>query len=285
MNILFKIYNRLAIGFRFYIRVFKLRKNLFAIDKKSPFSGTLSAKGFASFKVSKGSVNKLTNLYNMNKKNLDKKYKIFLEKKHYIAIYEIFALADKEVREYLGKKAFLDGINWMTSSKLKTHETLKKSNSINWHTDNVGARIKMFVCIKGDGSQPTLVVPNLERIPSKISWLKSILMESFRWFGIENKVELSRAKELKHFKGCVNIFDTQLLHRGSYEKAKEERILLSLEFSVPEKHSISRGPIGTKYGYNAFKFDQELIKIKTFQNLLDPERLDKKNNLVFYNEK
>lgn len=285
MNIFLKIYKRLIIGIKFYIRVFKLRKNLYEIDRKSPFSGALSAKGYACFNISRKSVKLLSNLYDISKNHENEKYRISIEKKHYTAFNEIFKLAEKEVREYLGNKVFLDGINWMVSSKFKSHEKLRKSNSINWHTDNVGARIKMFICIKGDGSQPTLILPNSDRIPTTISWLKSILIESFRWFGIENKVKLIGTKKLIHVEGSVNLLDTQLLHRGSYENARKERILLSLEFSIPEKHAISRGPIGTKYGYNSFKFDKELININSLKNLLDPERVYKKDKFVFYNEK
>ena len=77
------------------------------------------------------------------------------------------------------------------------------------------------------------------------------------------------------------MFDTQLLHRGSYDTANDSRVILHMEFSVPGKHSISRGPIGTKE-FNAFSFAQELYKIKSFKMILDRNRLKFKNNNYFY---
>ena len=81
------------------------------------------------------------------------------------------------------------------------------------------------------------------------------------------------------------MFDTQLLHRGSYESANEERIIFLLEFSVPEKHIISRGSIGTQNGHNSFAFDKILRKEQDFFNLLDKRRLINKDSFLYMNNK
>ena len=110
-----KILNRIKIGFRFYIRAFKLRKGLTKIDKKSPFKGMLSEFGYHQFSISIRTLNVLKKLYH-------KKNNTHLSKDEEIAVKEIFAYAKREVRNYLGKHAFLDGVNWMITKKNKTHK-------------------------------------------------------------------------------------------------------------------------------------------------------------------
>ena len=41
---------------------------------------------------------------------------------------------------------------------LKKQEDIYDNVSVNWHTDNVGARLKVFVCFEGDGTKPTLFI-------------------------------------------------------------------------------------------------------------------------------
>ena len=269
-----KIYDRINIGINFYLRSYLLRKNLLPIDKKSPFKGKLSHLGYDQFEISKKSLQILKSLYKRNGELL-----LTLNERY--AIKEVFLYANKEVREYLGKSAYLDGIKWLITSKNKTHNTKKRSDSISWHTDNVGARLKLFLCIKGDGSQPTMVIPDTNRTTKITRWLFNIFMESFRWWGFLNTKFLSKSIAIKHKTGSAFMFDTQLLHRGSYEFAEGERVILLLEFSVPEKHHISRGPIGTKKGHNTFKFEKKLLHETYFRNLLDVNRI-KKSNICSY---
>jgi len=47
------------------------------------------------------------------------------------------------------------------SNKLKSND-----KTDNWHTDSVGCRVKCFICIIGDGTVPTLILPSKKRIPS-----------------------------------------------------------------------------------------------------------------------
>lgn len=273
-----KILRRIKAGVLFYFRALRLRKNLLPIDKKSPFKGKLSKYGFHQFKVSNKTVNTLLRTFKQ-------KGEIFLGNKEKYAVREIFFYANKEVKKYLGKNACLDGINWMVTKKNKTHSKMKVANSINWHTDNVGARLKLFICLKGDKTQPTLIIPDENRIPSTKKWLYCILNESFRWWGLRNTGKLYNTIRCDHKRGSALMFDTQLLHRGSYESAKEERIIFLLEFSVPEKHIISRGPIGTQNGHNSFAFDKVLRKEKDFFSMLDNRRIVNKGNFLYMNNK
>ena len=89
---------------------------------------------------------------------------VFLPSDVKVSLEEIFDAITAEVRAYLGTNAYLDGINWMISSPKY------QSISGNWHTDNVGSRIKIFACVSGDVSQTNLLIPSRERIPSFSSW-------------------------------------------------------------------------------------------------------------------
>ena len=62
-------------------------------------------------------------------------------------IEEIFQKIHDPVFDYLGENCYLDGIYFSIINK----EELAKSISGNWHTDNVGARLKVFICFEGDG--------------------------------------------------------------------------------------------------------------------------------------
>lgn len=269
-----KIYIRAKIGINFYLRAFFLRKSLIPIDKKSPFKGKLSKFGYDQFKLSNKSILQLENLYK-------KKGEIFLSLNESDAIREIFLYARKEVKKYLGKYAYLDGIKWLETSKNKTHNEKKRSDSISWHTDNVGSRLKLFLCIKGDGSQPTIVIPDINRITKIWRWIFNTFMESIRWWGLLNTMRIKKSVVMRHKKSSCFMFDTQLLHRGAYENSRMERIILMLEFSVPEKHKVSRGPIGTRKGHNTFKFDKQLLKNPCFKEMLDTNRIKKEAKLHY----
>ena len=101
---------------------------------------------------------------------------------------------------------------------------------------------------------------------------------------MRNKININNTIELKHYTGTANIFDTKLLHRGKYEKSKVKRVTLTLEFSNSKKHIISRGPLGTKEGFNSFIFDERLLKIRSFKSILDLNRMQKKGTVFLYSK-
>tara|TARA_Y100001936_G_scaffold200659_1_gene202579 strand:- start:10112 stop:10966 length:855 start_codon:yes stop_codon:yes gene_type:complete len=274
-----KIISKIYSLFIFLYKVTKLRIKLVPIDRKLPFKGKIASNGYSQFHISESTIKSLRIL---KKNKLDKSNRIFLSINEKDALNEIFTLVTPEIRNYLGKESFLDGINWMETDAIKSHSKLKQSNSISWHTDNVGSRLKLFLCIKGDGTQPTLILPDKNRVPNFTRWLFITFMESFRRLGIRNKINITNSIEIKHYTGTANIFDTQLLHRGKYEKSLVKRIILCLEFSNPNKHTISRGAIGTKANFNSFALDENLLKIKSFRTILDPDRIHQGSESLLY---
>lgn len=264
-------------GTLFIIRVFKLRKITIKYDKFLPFNGKVSKLGYCKYEISKKAFEILQKFYKKHRYSLDKeKYgRVFLSKKEIIPIKEIFKTITPDIIAYLGEEVRLDGMNWMISKKNYS------SLSDNWHTDNVGNRLKVFVCVVGDGSQPTVIIPSQNRIPNLFLWLRSCLIESLRWFGIKNARKFNNEIRLNHKSKSIFIFDTQLLHRGYYKNAKDIRVIFHLEFSVPDKHFYTRGPIGTK-DFNSFYFDQAIYNINVFRKILDKNRIFKIGKKYLY---
>lgn len=254
-------------GFKFLKRAIYLRLKLTQIDKKSPFKGKLAANGVASFTISSPSIEALCVLKDQNSVDESEPYgNVSIPSDKSPLIKEIFDVISEEVRLYLGPDAYLDGINWMNVSPKS------KSISENWHTDNVGNRLKLFICVNGDGSLPTHVIPSEHRIPSRSEWFAHTIRELIRWVGYENSSKDIKEITLKHRKGTMFMFDTQLFHRGGYSNGSAQRTIFHMEFSNPEKHKVSRGPIGSKT-FNSFDFDSQLLDISSFRSLLDPNRL------------
>jgi len=59
-----------------------------------------------------------------------------------------------------------------------------------------------------------------------------------------------------------------------------KRVIFHLEFSNRRKHKLITCPIGT-FDYNSFCFDKGLSKVKSFENLLDKDRIVKISKEVF----
>lgn len=253
---------------RNFLTELKIRNEIFKIDSKEPFNGPLKENGIAITYISMEAINGLLQKY----KKFNKK--IHLSKEDIPIIKEIFFKIGPLLKEYFGDKVFLDGMCWKQniSNKFKSHD-----KTDNWHTDSVGCRVKCFICIIGDGTVPTLILPSKKRIPNFFYWLKGCILGSIRFQGIKNQKLISTlAYEIKHKKGSVALFDTQLIHRGGYKKNSNERTSLVLEFSNPTKHDIINRffpAIGTFDNYNSFTFDKELIEVEIFSQFLDPSRL------------
>lgn len=111
-------------------------------------------------------------------------------------------------------------------------------------------------------------------------------MGSIRFQGIQNQMLISTLPyEIKHKKGSIALFDTQLIHRGGYKKNSNERTTLVLEFSNPTKHDIINRfypAIGTYDNYNSFTFDKDLTELEIFNQFLDPSRLKRDQSYSKY---
>lgn len=264
--------NSLLRPVRYIVKSIKNRIVLTNIDKQSPFQGLLKDKGFYVSRISSKSLKTLKDWYKKSSINPNGKHDIStkefqtLNHDHYSFVKETFEILNPIVKNYLGKDAYLDGFNW--------YVTYKKVNSIsnNWHVDNVGNRLKCFICVEGDGSQPTVIIPSKHRIQSFLSWIRIMYIESFRWAGFTKIDELKNQIKLAHEDGTISVFDTALLHRGKYEDGNTDRVVLILEFSKPQKHHLANGPIGTK-DYNSFIFENEIMNIPQFEELIDKNRL------------
>lgn len=124
--------------------------------------------------------------------------------------------------DYLGENVRVDDIY-----HFEFHPSKAKKESISggWHDDNCGHRLKMFICLKGDGRTPTMIAPNSHK-----SQYKFRLAEFFRFMGDADISPKDGEVALKYFSGDVAIFDTNALHRGYYEENCGERHIILVEF-------------------------------------------------------
>ena len=221
---------------------------------------------------------KIDSIYQKYKKNNYLK----IEPEDFDIFVKILEITNKSIKNYLGGDVKLDGINFLIRSK-KNNGT-EEAFSGYWHTDNVGARLKVFVCFNGDGSQPTLIIPPKRILPGIVYILFVYFVEVMRWLNIKNTFNLFNQVKLAHREGSVIALDTQILHRGGWEKSNKERRLLLLEFSNPKKHVLMKGllsgPIGTKE-YNSFDFHPDFLKAKNISSFIDKKRLKLKENNFF----
>ena len=217
--------------------------------------------------------------------NANKSQRIKINKSNIESFNEVFSSIERPIIDYLGPKVKLDGISYLICKK-NSRSNLEDIISTNWHTDNVGARLKVFVCFEGDGTKPTLLIkPNTIK-KSIIYQIKIFILEVIRWFGIENNKTLNSEIELKHKEGSLIILDTQFLHRGDRKISTSQRSLLVFEFSNPDKHKffergISKGPIGTDE-HNQFYFSEEVAEFKNIYKFLDKKRITKFRNIYKY---
>lgn len=126
------------------------------------------------------------------------------------------------IREYLGDHARLDDLVlfWFDPSRTRAFNI-----SGSWHDDNVGHRLKTYICLQGDGSTPTVVLPDSHRRPYAVR-----LAEIGRAMGREDHAPKDGEERLAYRTGDVAIFDTHCLHRGLYEEPAGERVVLVAEF-------------------------------------------------------
>ena len=262
---------------RFFCLFYIIRK----FDNQSKHQGVIGDNhGFAEFTLSSESISIIKKLYNKQK---DKNENIIVDEDSVKAFKEIFKKIERPILEYIGKDVRLDGINFMIRSKKDINN--KKGFSANWHTDNVGCRLKVFICFQGDGTQPTLIIQPRKIVPSIKYIIYGYMLELLRWLNFSNKFHIQNQIRLNHKQGSIIILDTQLLHRGCWEQSNSERHLMVLEFSNFKKLNLMKGilegPIGTKY-YNSFSFHESFLKAKNISNFIDMNRVRRKSNYLNY---
>lgn len=168
------------------------------------------------------------------------------------------------ITNYLGKNVRLDDIYmfWFDPDKV-TNWSLSNS----WHDDNVGSRIKVFVCFEGCGNTPTMVVPNSHNHP--YSPRKE---ELSRFSGVRDIKNVGNQIALRYKSGDIAMFDTSCLHRGLYEQPSAKRTVLVLEFIDRDKSNriVGYAPCGpgmSKVG--KVLFDEDAFKMLRATGMLD----------------
>jgi hypothetical protein len=136
---------------------------------------------------------------------------------------------EKDIKAYLGEGARIDDIyvNYFDPNCCLE----EPSPSGSWHHDNVGHRLKMYICLLGDGKTPTIILKDSHK-----SFKPFKLKEAFRFLG-KVDVESFSGEELalSYKTGDMALFDTNAYHRGHYEGHFSKRVVLVVEFIDREK--------------------------------------------------
>lgn len=252
------------------------------IDRQAPRGGEIGKAGFVVKTLSEAGIVTLERLWNSSdlyeRRQKEKFGGVRLSEEQADALAEIIGAIEDPILAYLGVDAKLDGVSWSESNKEKS----KSSISAFWHTDNVGARIKVFVCLNGDGSQPTVIKPSYFNSDFlRIAF--DAAMQLMRWIGLGSNLNLPGQIFIRHQRGSIAAFDTDTLHRGSYDLGSGERVIFHLEFSNPEKHSFLNGPIGSSQ-QNAFLFPASYLNNGVFRSFLDDCRVKVSGTMVHYGQ-
>ena len=136
---------------------------------------------------------------------------------------------EKDIKTYLGEGARIDDIyvNYFDPNCCLE----EPSPSGSWHHDNVGNRLKMYICLLGDGKTPTIILKDSHR-----NFKPFRLKEVFRFFGKVNVESFSGDELALSYKtGDMALFDTNAYHRGHYEGHLSKRVVLVVEFIDREK--------------------------------------------------
>lgn len=182
-----------------------------------------------------------------------------------------------KIFDFLGPDTRLDDIYlfWYDPSKRK-----EWSLSNSWHDDNVGHRIKIYVCFEGNGNTPTVVIPNSYNKPYKQN--KS---EILRFSGRRDITTNQKEIKLSYKSGDVAIFDTTCLHRGLYEEPAAVRSVLVMEYINRNKANLITGkaPCGPGTSRTGkILFTENTYKALKATGLIDEQLIEKQENKYFY---
>tara|TARA_B100001248_G_scaffold259362_1_gene245272 strand:+ start:832 stop:1683 length:852 start_codon:yes stop_codon:yes gene_type:complete len=181
------------------------------------------------------------------------------------------------IKEYIGPSARLDDIyiGCINPSLAK-----KKGISEGWHHDHCGHRIKLWMCLKGDGSSPTLYIPNTH----KRSYMMS-LNQLKRIFGRADYSKKPESIALRLSSGDIGIFDTNGLHRGGFDEKSQERVCLVIEFISRGKSNLicDRAPCGPGGSLKGLlHFSSQVKETLNKTNFLDEDLLKSHKNGYSY---
>ena len=200
---------------------------------------------------------------------------------------EVAEVAEKVILEfkdfivgYLGENVRLDDIYmfWFDPEKVTSWSL---SNS--WHDDNVGSRIKVFVCFDGNGKTPTVVIPSSHNNP-----YSPRREEISRFSGVRSTHQIDTQIALRYKSGDLAMFDTSCLHRGLYEQPSAKRTVLVLEFINRDKSNriVGYAPCGpgmSKVG--EVHFDEASFRLLKGTGLLDESLISTERGKYIYSIK
>lgn len=244
--------------FYVYIRN-KIKRKINEIDRNMPKKGVLSDTGYIFYE---NTLNKLNlNIF----KEVDSHKSIILSERHSDFFNEIFQKILPICYDYLGSSIIIDSI-----SVTSVNNQDAKSVSSNWHTDNVGSNLKIYVCIDGDGSLVTKYIAGSNKNKYKPNFL-----EDLRMIGFQQKKIINNEVAIRHKTGSLAIFDTNGLHRGAYEVGLGERKVLEIELANKDKAKclVGYAPIGVRSGQNTFFFTDKFIDKFKYKNIIDVDRI------------
>jgi hypothetical protein len=167
--------------------------------------------------------------------------------------------------EYLGDEIIIDS---MCITKITQNDI--SNISANWHTDNVGHNLKIYLCIDGDGSIVTKYLPG-----TNLKKYKANRLEDLRMIGFINRRKNKYEVDIKHETGSVAIFDTNGLHRGAYTNVEKSRTVFEIEIANKSKAELLENiaPIGIRSGQNSFYITDKFLEKFKYNKYLDSKRL------------
>jgi hypothetical protein len=147
-----------------------------------------------------------------------------------------------DVQKYLGKSAKLDSVCLFV---IKNSGDSGRNSSGLWHHDSVGHRLKIFIPLdlKGNHDAPTEYIIGTNQV-RHASYANPVDHRSGKRVCLPEST-LKSAKVVRVDFGEGFIFDTNGLHRGSYNTAGVTRSVVLLQFSSPWKRFLRgySGPV------------------------------------------
>lgn len=200
-----------------------------------------------------------------------------IDNKLAIVIMEALTIFENIIIGYIGKDARIDDMKlmWFDPSKAK-----KTSVSGNWHNDQCGNRLKLYICLKGDGKTPTVFLPN-----SHTKNFRFGLKDMMRFLGRKNTRNYINEKKLRLSSGDCLIFDTNGMHRGKYESGSSERVTILVEFINKNKSNKISGIAPTGPGNNrsgVINLDKDAYRILSKSILFDHDLLKPSEESFIY---
>jgi hypothetical protein len=179
-------------------------------------------------------------------------------------------LLEKDIIDYLGSESRLDGLSvwWFDPTISEKHGV-----SGGWHQDNCGNRLKLYICLEGDGSTPTIIQKDSHKNLYSFG-----IKDLIRFIGKADTEDRENEIRLAYKSGDISIFDPHMMHRGLYETPATKRVVILAEFINRNKGNAihQHAPCGP----NKVRFDNDAFDIVNSTRFIDHNLIN--NNTDFY---